>query len=91
MIEDAFAEKDWDSGCTFYPSMDIIQKNPDSKVILDSCEIYIKPGQKISLLSNESQDSTMFMMSLLNETDLVTGKYAYNGKISYANINNPLW
>ena len=64
---------------------------PDTKVVLNNCTANITAGQKVCLIGTEGGGRSMFMLSILGETNKSNGSLHYNGKISYLNIKNPLW
>lgn len=64
---------------------------PDSKVVLNNLNVNISSGQKVCMIGTEGSGRSMFMLSLLGETDMVCGAFSYNGKISYLNGKDPLW
>jgi ABC-type multidrug transport system fused ATPase/permease subunit len=64
---------------------------PDTKEVLKNCTTNITAGQKVCLIGTEGGGRSMFMLSIMGETNKCNGSLHYNGKISYLNMKAPLW
>lgn len=68
-------------------------KNEDkSKKVISDLNVSIKSGEKYFITGSQgSSGKSLFLLSLIGETDYIHGDFKTNGKIIYASMKKPLW
>lgn len=72
------------------PKKQPVDEQPSQKVLLN-ITMDINKGEKVCISGNEGAGKTCLLMSLINELDLDSGNFSYNGRISHLNMKKPLW
>lgn len=72
------------------PKKQPVDEQPSQKVLLN-ITMDINKGEKVCISGNEGAGKTCLLLSLINELDLDSGNFSYNGRISHLNMKKPLW
>lgn len=63
----------------------------ESKKVLLNITMDINKGEKVCISGGEGAGKTCLLLSLINELDLDSGNFSYNGRIAHVNMKKPLW
>lgn len=65
----------------------LVSKRTDLQIILTLKNLEINPGAKIGVMGKEDSCKSMFLMSIINETELISGKIRVTGKVSFLSLD----